>query len=475
MDPAPRRAALYLDFDNVFAGLALRDEWAAWRFAAEPGRWLAWLAAGGDGGGARRILVRRCYLNPAGWTEPAPGGGLAQWLGQPRLYYSRFRAEFVRAGIQVIDCPRLARLKNGADIQMALDIADALGHPTRFDEFILLSGDSDFTPLLHRLREHDRHSLLVARDASAQALRTAADGVIALEDFAEAVLESEAEPPRPAPPGPTAATVATARPEAPRALPAGDPVPDPGEPAAQREAILAALRHWVGTAPQPLHLPAIGKRVHEALGAWVRRGRFGGAGTLAKLIEDAPELALEAGPGGGWLYDPARHERPSMEQPEIGGLAPQEAPSAPPELRSALGPGQAPPRLAAEALDFGLRGLAGLLPLPGPPEAGARAALAAEAAAAGLDLPPRELDTLVSWLGRARFDWAAPPGEAPRERLARALFAALTRQVAAGGARLPRDAIEAVREWVGLTPRGEAPEDHGEERSAEPPATPAED
>ena len=456
---SPRRAGLWLDFDNVFAGLAASDEWAAWRFAAEPGRWLRWLAEGADGDPAapRRILVRRCYLNPAGWTEPTPGGGLAQWLGQPRLYYSRFRAEFVRAGFHVVDCPRLARLKNGADILMALDIADALAHPTRFDEIIILSGDSDFTPLLHRLREHDRRTLLVAHGASAHALRAAADAVIALEEFAEAMEGAESEAP---PPG--ASRAAPPRPEAPRpapAAPATDPVADPGDAAAQREAIVATLRHILEAAPQPLHLPPLGKRVHEALGGWVRRGRFGGAGTLVKLIENTPDLALEAGPGGGWLYDPARHARPSLEQPDIAGeaLAPEEAGAL--ALRAALGPGLAPPRLASEALDFALRGIAALLPLTAAPDGTQRAALAAEAAATGLDLPPREVDAVVAWLGRARLDWTAPPGEAPRERLARAIFAEITRQVAAAGARLAPDEVAALREWAGLAPRADAPRD----------------
>ena len=94
--PEPRRAALYVDFDNVFSTLASLDEWAAWNFAASPSRWLAWLADAMPGG-PRRLLVRRCYLNPAGWTEPEAGSSLARWLGQPRIYYSRFRADFVRA------------------------------------------------------------------------------------------------------------------------------------------------------------------------------------------------------------------------------------------------------------------------------------------------------------------------------------------------------------------------------------------
>ncbi|RYJ01043.1 MAG: NYN domain-containing protein, partial [Acetobacteraceae bacterium] len=221
--PEPRRAALYVDFDNVFSTLAGLDEWAAWNFAASPGRWLAWLAEALPGG-PRRLLVRRCYLNPAGWTEPEAGGSLSRWLGQPRIYYSRFRSDFVRAGFTVVDCPRLARLKNAADIVMALDIADAIGHPTRFEDFLILSGDSDFTPLLHRLREHDRRVLVVTHDVSAQAFRAAADLVVPLGDFAEATLAEAA-------PVATPATPATIAPGAP---PEADAIPDPGEPEAQR-------------------------------------------------------------------------------------------------------------------------------------------------------------------------------------------------------------------------------------------------
>ncbi len=305
----PRRAALYLDFDNVFAGLAAIDEWAAWNFAAHPSRWLGWLAESAPGG-PRRLLVRRCYLNPAGWTEPDPNGELAGWLGQPRLYYSRFRPDFVRAGFSVVDCPRLARLKNAADIVMALDIHEALTHPTHFEEMLILSGDSDFTPLLHRLREHDRRIMVIAPDSAAAALRAAADRVIPLGDFAEVTVPAEPDPP----------------------TPSNDPSADPVDPAAQRAAILASLRRLVAAAEAPLHLPALGKRIHLELGGWVRRSRFGGAGTLARLIEGAEDLMLETGPGGGWLYDPRRHAPPSLHQPDLAPLPELfAAPPRPPE------------------------------------------------------------------------------------------------------------------------------------------------
>ncbi|MFC7476018.1 NYN domain-containing protein [Dankookia sp. GCM10030260] len=442
----PLRAALYIDFDNVYSSLAAIDEWAAWSFGSEPARWLSWLEAGA-GGEPRRLLVRRCYLNPAGWAEPEHGGSLAAWLQQPRVYFSRFRPALVRAGIQVVDCPRLSRLKNGADMEMALDILDALSHPTRFEEFLILSGDSDFTPLLHRLRAHDRRSLVVTHPLSAQAFRASADAVIPFEEFADAALAEAA-------PGEAPATAAPSRPAAVPPEPLADATPDPGDPPAQRAAILALLRRLVAGSADPLHLPALGKRIHVLGGAWVRQSRFGGAGTLAKLIEGAEGLALEAGPGGGWLYDPARHERPSLEQPGL----PSNLPDDPlarlmAALRDAIGPGQDLPQLGPEALDFALRRLAGMLPLEAAPGPEPRAALVAEAMAAGLDLPARSLEALVAWLQRARVDWRASPDEETPGRFGRALFAELTRAAAAAGARLPPDTLGALRDWIGLGAR----------------------
>ncbi|WP_165943457.1 NYN domain-containing protein [Roseicella aquatilis] len=426
----PARAALYVDFDNVFSSLAALDEWAAWSFASEPGRWLAWLEAGA-GGQPRRLLVRRCYLNPAGWHAPEPGGDLAAWVQQPRIYYSRFRADFVRAGIQVVDCPRLARLKNGADMVMALDILDALAHPTRFEEFLILSGDSDFTPLLHRLRAHDRHSLVVTHPLSAAAFRASADAVIGFEDFAEAALTEQPAA------APAARQPTTAAPDA---------LPDPGEPAAQRRAILALLRRLVAESAGPLHLPGLGKRIHD-LGAWVRQSRFGGAGTLARLVEGAEGLVLEAGPGGGWLYDPARHERPSERQP---GLSDDPLDRLLAALHAALGPGQEVPRLGPEELDFALQRLAGMLPLAAPPGPEERAALVAEGSTAGLDLPAPAVEALIAWLTRARINWQDPPEAGTPARLARAVFAEITRRAAATGARLAPETVAALRAWIGL-------------------------
>src|SRR5436190_2816527 len=70
------RSALFVDFDNVYIGLRGLDTEAAERFAADPGKWLQRMEDGMPGpGGAdladlrdRRVLIRRCYLNPVAFS-----------------------------------------------------------------------------------------------------------------------------------------------------------------------------------------------------------------------------------------------------------------------------------------------------------------------------------------------------------------------------------------------------------------------
>jgi NYN domain len=324
----PRRAALYVDFDNVFTALAALGQSRALAFAKQPGQWLRWLAEGGDGGGPRRMLIRRCYLNPAGSTAPA-SGGIPAAGDTSQLPFAQFRAALVRDGFEVVDCPRLTMLKNAADMAMALDILDALAHPTRFEEFLILSGDADFTPLLHRLRAHDRRSLVVAPPNAAKAFMAAADQVLSLDAFA--VQPQALRPANPAAAVSGAARpTATAAPHGARAAPAPHdrtapvaapihnaavPPPrsaDPGSAEAQRERLLTVIRHHLTETGEPLHLGALGKHLC-ALGPWVQAGRYGGAGTLTNLVQGSRDWALEAGPAGGWLFDPARHRRPSSQ------------------------------------------------------------------------------------------------------------------------------------------------------------------
>jgi len=62
-----------------------------------------------------------------------------------------------------------------------VDMLDALKHETRFDEFIILSGDADFTPVLLRLRAYDRMSIIYSNAVTAAAYKSLCDGMITEE------------------------------------------------------------------------------------------------------------------------------------------------------------------------------------------------------------------------------------------------------------------------------------------------------
>lgn len=143
------KSALFVDFDNVYSGLRRLDQETADQFARNPTIWMNWLIKSlempepASPGAKRRVLVRRCYLNPQA--------------------YQRFRPSFNLAGFEIIDCPALtSEGKTSTDIHMVLDIVDLLQHETRYDEFIVFSADADFTPVLRKLRRWDRRTTVLA-------------------------------------------------------------------------------------------------------------------------------------------------------------------------------------------------------------------------------------------------------------------------------------------------------------------------
>ncbi|MEV6040750.1 NYN domain-containing protein [Nonomuraea sp. NPDC052116] len=99
-------------------------------------------------------------------------------LGTDWLPFYRYRERFVRAGFEVIDCPPYTAMKNGADIRIVVDALDTLSADPFCQEFMIASGDSDMTPLLHRLRRADRRTLIIAPPDAAAALTSSADQVL---------------------------------------------------------------------------------------------------------------------------------------------------------------------------------------------------------------------------------------------------------------------------------------------------------
>jgi hypothetical protein len=302
-------SALYVDFDNIYTRLYEQDLNLARTFATNPQRWMRWLEGHalrmmyGDGV-RRRILKRCCYLNP--------------------IRYHEFRPYFIRSAFQVVDCPPLTNYgKTSADIHLVMDCMDALAHPTRFDEIIILSGDADFTPLLLRIQEHARRSLVLSVGYTSPAYAAACSWRIredwfmsqALEELREESEREEREPrteqraeerraPVPVPAGPAATATAAeggAETKTPRVT----------LPAYKRVRIVEAIRQLVAESGAAVPLPSIAQvlqREHEATPDWFGAGSLRG---LLGVLDVAPLVFIPS--GRGYIADPRRHERPELD------------------------------------------------------------------------------------------------------------------------------------------------------------------
>jgi uncharacterized protein (TIGR00288 family) len=72
-------------------------------------------------------------------------------------HYRDMVKEFHAQGIEMIDIPQ-SRVsgKNSADIRMVVDALDLCYSKNHIDVFALLSGDSDFSPVVSKLKENDK-------------------------------------------------------------------------------------------------------------------------------------------------------------------------------------------------------------------------------------------------------------------------------------------------------------------------------
>ncbi len=187
----PLLSAVFVDYDNIYLSLKRKSEEAAKRFAKDAVLWIKEIESGRlitlNGGATdtatRRIVMNRCYGNP---VPRRNGNNNSTDMNS----FPFVRHHYLRAGFEVVDCPPLtAQLKNSADIRMVMDVRDLLDHRTHFDEFVLLSGDADFTPLLHRLRAHARRTIVFANDHTAAPYTALSDGEVREQDLINLLLE----------------------------------------------------------------------------------------------------------------------------------------------------------------------------------------------------------------------------------------------------------------------------------------------
>jgi uncharacterized protein (TIGR00288 family) len=118
--------ALFCDFENI--ALGVRDA----RYAQfDITRVLERLLLKGS------IVVKKAYCD---WER-----------------YKDLRAGMHHAGFELIEIPHVKQSgKNSADIRMVVDALDLCYTKTHVDTFVIISGDSDFSPLVSKLRENNK-------------------------------------------------------------------------------------------------------------------------------------------------------------------------------------------------------------------------------------------------------------------------------------------------------------------------------
>ncbi len=166
--------ALYCDFENV--ALGARDAKYA-RF--DIGKILERLLLKGN------IVVKKAYCD---WDR-----------------YKDFKGAMHEAAFELIEIPHVRMSgKNSADIRMVVDALDLCYTKSHVDTFVIISGDSDFSPLVSKLRENNKTVIGVGiKSSSSDLLISNCDEFIYYDDLVR--VEKQRRPRRKASPKPAAA------------------------------------------------------------------------------------------------------------------------------------------------------------------------------------------------------------------------------------------------------------------------------
>src|SRR6476619_1398213 len=148
-----RSLAVFIDFENMGLGFGNRRD----RF--EIGKVLERLVEKG------KIVAKKAY---ADWSRfGAYTGGLHE------------------AAIELVEIPRRGMSgKNSADIRLVVDAIDLAYSKDHIDTFVIVSGDSDFSPLVSKLKELGKNVIgLGLAEATSELLRDNCDEFIYYDDL----------------------------------------------------------------------------------------------------------------------------------------------------------------------------------------------------------------------------------------------------------------------------------------------------
>jgi uncharacterized protein (TIGR00288 family) len=100
--------------------------------------------------------------------------------------YREFKAPMHEAAFELIEIPHVRQSgKNSADIRMVVDALDLCYTKAHVDTFVIISGDSDFSPLVSKLRENNKTVIGVGvKNSTSDLLIANCDEFIYYDDLA---------------------------------------------------------------------------------------------------------------------------------------------------------------------------------------------------------------------------------------------------------------------------------------------------
>ncbi|MHB8916229.1 MAG: NYN domain-containing protein [Thiobacillus sp.] len=109
--------------------------------------------------------------------------------------YKEFKRDMHEAAFELIEIPHVRQSgKNSADIRMVVDALDLCYTKSHIDAFVIISGDSDFSPLISKLKENGKSVVGIGvRGSSSSLLISNCDEFIFYEDIVQI------KPPKPVP------------------------------------------------------------------------------------------------------------------------------------------------------------------------------------------------------------------------------------------------------------------------------------
>lgn len=155
MEDSERTLAVFMDFENLAQGFRSKkgfDSKLILNRLVEKGK----------------VVVKKAY---ADWSR-----------------YAQYKRQMHELAIELIEIPKRSQTgKNSADIRLVVDALDLCYSKGHVDTFVIVSGDSDFSPLVSKLKENGKSVIgLGMKESTSDLLRDNCDEFVYYEDLERA-------------------------------------------------------------------------------------------------------------------------------------------------------------------------------------------------------------------------------------------------------------------------------------------------